>query len=148
MPKPGTHTDEDVLRQMGYEQRDISLKTLVKWTIFLFFFVGLSSVVALGIYKIFVPEKTPMQESLNVTNRNIPRALPTEPRLQVMPQQDLIRFRATEERLQTTYGKPDSSTVEHGPDAVRIPIDRAIDLIAERGLPATPPVQSGSGAPR
>jgi hypothetical protein len=59
-------------------------------------------------------------------------ALPAPaPRLQVRPRDDLAALRAEEELLLGHYGWVD-------PDlgVVRIPIERAIDILAERGLPA------------
>jgi hypothetical protein len=65
--------------------------------------------------------------------------VPPPPRLQVAPQRDLEQLRAEEERLLTTYGWVDPQN-----GVVRISIDRAMDLIAERGLPA----KSTTEAPR
>lgn len=57
--------------------------------------------------------------------------LPPEPRLQVDPAADWQRLRATDEALLSSYGWADRPG-----GAVRIPIDRAMDLLAQRGLPA------------
>jgi hypothetical protein len=59
---------------------------------------------------------------------NLP--LPPEPRLQIDPRRDLDRLRADEDKLLTTYGWTDR---DHA--VARIPIDRAMDLTAERGIP-------------
>ncbi|HWO42747.1 MAG TPA: hypothetical protein VNO43_13185 [Candidatus Eisenbacteria bacterium] len=56
---------------------------------------------------------------------------PPEPRLQVAPRADLARMRAAEEKELETYG-----WVDRDKQVVRIPIDRAMQLLAERGLPA------------
>jgi hypothetical protein len=58
---------------------------------------------------------------------------PPEPRLQVTPAADLASVREREEALLHTYGWIDRKS-----GLVRIPIDRAIDLLAERGLPSRP----------
>ncbi len=57
--------------------------------------------------------------------------LPPEPRLQTNPRQDLRDLRATEDQVLTTYGWVDKNA-----GTVRIPIDEAIRLVIERGLPA------------
>jgi hypothetical protein len=57
--------------------------------------------------------------------------LPAEPRLQATPVLDLNEFRAQEEAALRGYG-----WVDRKAGKVRIPIDRAVDLVAERGLPA------------
>ncbi len=53
-----------------------------------------------------------------------------EPRLQVAPQVDLVAFRTKEETELGSYG-----WVDRKAGVVRLPIDRAIDLLAQRGLP-------------
>jgi hypothetical protein len=52
------------------------------------------------------------------------------PQLQIDPAQDLAAWRRTEEARLARYGWAD-----RGRTAVHIPIDRAMSLIAERGLP-------------
>jgi hypothetical protein len=69
------------------------------------------------------------------TPRNYPLAvegsrLPPEPRLQTNPRQDLSDLRAREEQQLTSYGWIDKNA-----GIVRIPIDRAMQLTVERGLP-------------
>lgn len=61
------------------------------------------------------------------------RVEPPAPRLQVDPRLDIHDYRAAQERLLTTYGWVDEQA-----GVVRIPIERAIDILAERGLPAVP----------
>jgi hypothetical protein len=57
--------------------------------------------------------------------------VPPEPRLQTDPRQDLSDLRAKEDELLTTY-----SWVDKNAGVVRIPIDEAMRLTLERGLPA------------
>jgi hypothetical protein len=54
-----------------------------------------------------------------------------EPRLQISPRTDLAELRAAQERQLTTYDWLDKEK-----QIVRIPIDRAMELLAKRGLPA------------
>ena len=69
------------------------------------------------------------------------RQLPPAPRLQESPEQDLAAMRAEEQRLLTSYG-----WVNEAGAIARIPVDRAIELIAERGLPETPPQPAAPAA--
>jgi len=55
------------------------------------------------------------------------RQTPPEPRLQAVPALDLRALRAAEARALSTYGWVDPKA-----GVVRIPIDRAMDLLAER----------------
>jgi hypothetical protein len=54
-----------------------------------------------------------------------------EPRLQEHPREDLAELRAREEQTLTTYG-----VVDQNAGVYRIPIDRAMELTLQRGLPA------------
>jgi hypothetical protein len=67
------------------------------------------------------------------------RRLPPAPRLQDAPVRDMEALRAEEDARLSSYGWIDSAA-----GVGRIPIDRAIDLILERGLPE---VSAPSAAP-
>ncbi len=73
----------------------------------------------------------PILPSVATTQRKFP-----PPRLQVRPPEDLAALRAREEAMLTRYGWVDREKGE-----VRIPIDRAMELLVKRGLP----VGEGSG---
>lgn len=59
------------------------------------------------------------------------RQPPPAPRLQVDPPADLRKLRAAEDAVLHSYG-----WVDREAGIVRIPIERAVELLAERGLPA------------
>jgi hypothetical protein len=56
--------------------------------------------------------------------------IPPEPRLQSAPDADLVRLRREEEHRLSSYG-----WIDPRERLVRIPIERAILILAERGLP-------------
>jgi hypothetical protein len=56
--------------------------------------------------------------------------VPPEPRLQTNPREDLRALRAREDAVLNSYGWVDKTA-----GVVRIPIDEAIKLTAQRGLP-------------
>ena len=64
------------------------------------------------------------------------RPLPPPPRLQTYPFTDITALRTEEHKLLEEY-----AWVDKNAGVVRIPIERAIDVLAARGLPhrATPP---------
>ena len=76
--------------------------------------------------------------------RGVPKGLtdtaqiPPMPRLQAYPADDLQRLRASEEEQLGTYGWVDEAT-----GIMRIPIDRAMDILAENGLPARQATEQG-----
>jgi hypothetical protein len=69
------------------------------------------------------------------------RVLPPQPRLQVKPGADLRSYCGDQMQKLGTYGWVDSAN-----GVVRIPIDRAIDVTIERGLPARPASAAQSSA--
>ncbi len=60
-----------------------------------------------------------------------PRKQPPEPRLQTTPLPDLSRFLQGEEAILDHYG-----WVDPDKGIVRIPVERALELVAREGLPA------------
>ena len=70
------------------------------------------------------------------------RRLPPAPRLQVNPARDMAELRRAEDRVLKGYG-----WVDEAAGIARIPIDRAMAIVAERGLPdaeQTPAAGGGS----
>jgi hypothetical protein len=57
--------------------------------------------------------------------------LPPEPRLQTNPREDLRDLRAKEDAILESYG-----WVDRNAGVVRIPIDEAMKLTVQRGLPS------------
>jgi hypothetical protein len=57
--------------------------------------------------------------------------VPPEPRLQTNPREDLRELRAQEDQILESYGWIDRTT-----GVVRIPIDEAMKLAVQRGLPS------------
>jgi len=55
--------------------------------------------------------------------------IPPEPRIEVAPYEQLQQMRAREEHIQNTYAWVDKSA-----GTVRVPIDRAIDMLAAKGV--------------
>jgi len=59
--------------------------------------------------------------------------LPPEPRLQEQPKIELKDLRADEDAILGSYG-----WIDPNKGIVRIPIDQAIDIVAQKGLPSKP----------
>jgi hypothetical protein len=77
------------------------------------------------------PEQTAAQtsESVQKQMRNIVATFP-EPRLQPDEVRDMDLFRQSEDKRLHSYGKVDASG-----QTIHIPIERAMEIVAERGLP-------------
>jgi len=67
---------------------------------------------------------------------------PPEPRLQISPKQDLDELRARDASMIEHYAWIDRSA-----GTVRIPIGRAIEVLAARGLPTRPAAPPEKGQP-
>ena len=58
---------------------------------------------------------------------------PPEPQLQINPREDLEELRTQEDRILTSYGWVDKNA-----GVTRIPIEEAMKLVVQRGLPSRP----------
>ncbi|MGA7237592.1 MAG: hypothetical protein WBY44_18045 [Bryobacteraceae bacterium] len=119
-----------------HEHRDINVFALGKFAIGLIivtiFCVGLVA----GVFQYLLHREGGIPASRMETPAQDARQLPPEPRLEETPNLDLQEMRAAEQKIQTSYGWLDQSA-----GIVRLPIDRAMDLVVQRGLPAR--AQSG-----
>jgi len=93
-------------------------------------FVGLlvfGLIVGYGTFRfMFTPETTTVVPSPLQPGRVVPAG----PLLQVNAQEDLRAYQEQQQRALASYG-----WVDQGAGVVRIPIDRAMDLVLQRGLP-------------
>lgn len=126
---------------VGHERSDVNISALVQFGIGLAALAVLSFVLVWVVYHVMekVHGGPVVRTGLGVTAT----ALPPEPRLQHAPIADLKNMLDAEDKLLHTYGWVDQ---QHG--VVRVPIDRAIDMLAQRGLPSrtTPgPVSAAAG---
>lgn len=128
------NTDVNLLRELGYESRDVSLSALVKSGIwFLVFLIG-SALITLVIYGIFAPGE------IGKTPKFPPMSLPPgQPALQnaEAAKKDIEVLRAEERARLTRYG-----WVSREKQIVHIPIDRAMEMVVQRGLSTGPPAGS------
>ena len=118
----------------GHEARDVNARRLALLGLALATVIGLVLVVGVLFFD-YLERSTPRgapQSPLRTTSDR-----PPAPRLQVDPQLDLFQKRAQEDAVLNSYGWVDRSN-----GTVRIPIDRAIELTAERGLPVRKGIES------
>jgi len=125
------HPREDPLVELGYEIRDVNYKSLYRTVIYFFIFAGASAFAGLLLYNWWYP---PQSRSTAANAAGMARAMPGKnyPLLQdnVTSKTDIMDLRKGEAaRLHGTGYVDDSHTKAH------IPIDRAMDLLVERGLP-------------
>ena len=111
-----------------HEESDVQVGFILMSGIGLVVITIVVLLVAYWLFKDFAARraKVPVPPSLLAETR---QPLP-EPRLQVAPAQDLQQMRAAEEAVLSSYAWADEAA-----GFVRMPIDRAIELLLERGLP-------------
>jgi len=113
----------------GYERTDANVRGLTG------FAVGLVLLMLVGMFamRMFYVQMAEHQVRTDPALSPLAAQLPDhppDPRLQVMPAADLQQIRAEEQEKLTSYG-----WVEPNAGVVRIPVERAMELVVERGLP-------------
>ncbi len=127
--------------RIGHESRDAYVRPIA------IAFVGLlgATVVALalmyGLLSGFTAREERASQPVSPLAASYGRQAPPAPRLQVAPREDLRSLRAHEETLLHGY-----AWVDRQAGVVRIPIERAIELLAARGLPGGAPPAPTPGA--
>jgi hypothetical protein len=116
--------------QHDHERTDVQTRVLVWMAIGLAIFLCVSLPLMIGVFKIFLCEdkSAPVQSPLAFTEQ------PPAPNLQAVPSMELQRYRQAQHQWLDEYGWIDKQQ-----KVVRIPIEEATRLLAERGLPKAPP---------
>ncbi len=150
VPQPAEHSPG------GYERRDIHFRAIIFFAIVLVVVGAILQFGIWGLYRVFDreaeradPPPNPMvkvnadDKKFNPQDRlrKITRSFP-EPRLQYDDVADMKALRSYEnEKLGLTNGHP-YAWVDKDGGVVRIPIDRAMELVAQRGLGGTMPAMA------
>jgi hypothetical protein len=114
-----------------FDHSEVSYTALSKFAIGLILTAIFCAGLVLGIFQYLLHREGGVPASRIESPAQDARQLPPEPRLEETPASDLQEMRAAEEQVLTKYAWSDK---ENG--IVRLPIDRAMDLIVQRGLPA------------
>jgi hypothetical protein len=129
---PGNRENRENLEHPeNHETTDVNIRAILGFGAAL---IVVAAVIHLLIYVLFgyfngrESVQTPAEYPLAAAQGN---REPPEPRLQTDPRQDLADLRAREEEQLATFGWVDKNA-----GVVRIPIDAAMKLTLERGLPA------------
>lgn len=154
---PEEHKHEEVDTSLGFERTDVRISGVLVFLASLGIFVVVSAVLCYGIGKVINThmnqEDGPTSKWAKIVNirqlGNLPsnpamqdkvaqlmQSFPT-PRLQIdNGDQEVANLHARENLLLDHY-----SWINQGKGEVRIPIERAMQLIAQRGLPVAPPAK-------
>ena len=153
----GSHGPKEIDASTGYEQTDVKVTGILVFLISLFIFVGVCGVVTWGMGKLInahmnkedgpndkwtktaeIRELGNLPSSPDMQNKvaEITRSFPT-PRVQTDDgNQDVAELHEREDLLLDNY-----TWVDQSQGKVRIPIERAMQIIAQKGLPVAPAVQ-------
>lgn len=113
----------------GYEKRDANAKWLFGVVLFLAICGLIMHFVLGGVLGRMEKTPAPRDRWISASQATL-ASKPPPPRLQLSSTADLKEFRAKEEHDLTTYGWVDKNA-----GIARVPIDRAMDLVLQRGLP-------------
>lgn len=119
--------------ELGYEVRDTNLKAVVVFGVSLVAITLACLGATAGVITYFASSAAKAQAPLTPMSTLGKQELPAEPRLLTTEPQTLAEFRAAEKKQLETYG-----WVDRGSGVVRIPVERAMALVAREGLPPTP----------
>ena len=115
----------------NHETRDVNVRAVTR------FGLGIGSGIIVAVFLMwFLFDRFAAREARRATPRepvaaSNPQKQPPEPRLRPDPVGDLAAFRAQEDAMLTGYAV---SQTEKG--IVRIPVERALELVAKEGLPS------------
>ena len=124
----------------GHEERDVSFRPVIGGLLGLLALLLASFVLMLLVFKFFAVREAEYGPPANPLAQKFGRDVPPQPQLQTAPLQDLDALRAQEEAILNGYG-----WVDRKAGVVRIPVQRALELLAQRGVPtrAQPPPGGG-----
>jgi hypothetical protein len=159
----GSHGPKEIDASAGYEQSDVKVTGIIVFLTSLAIFVAVCGVVTYGLGKVFNAHlnkedgpnskwtKTaevrdlgnfPSSPALQNKIAEITKTFPT-PRVQTDDgNQDVADLHAREDLLLDNY-----TWIDQSKQTVRIPIERAMEIIAQKGLPAAPAVPTAQQAP-
>jgi hypothetical protein len=134
--------EHDSLSDLGFEREDLSARAIIAFLIGLAVFVIIVHFAVTGLMR-FADEythahqkpKSPLVALTPDTRAVTPAEIAKvpQPRLETDEATEIFGFREEEEERLNTYGWVDQKA-----GIVHIPIERAMQLIAQRGLPTTP----------
>jgi hypothetical protein len=139
-----TNDDDGHSDSKAYETRDVKIRPLVVFIVGLTVATIAAYLVVLGVFRVFNARETSKDATADPVA--VERAaltdeqrLPAQPRIQADPSGEYQLLRQQEEHILTTYG-----WVDRPAGVVRIPVDQAMKLVVEQGLPVR---QSATASP-
>ena len=134
------HEPSHAVQSEGYEHRDANIPALLKFALGLALLIAVTLVAMKWTFNIF-DKLMPLGEPAAPFEQS--RQLPPSPMIQAAPHMELKDYCAAQQNNVEVY-----AWVDQQQGTVRIPVDLAMNLILEKGLPSrTASAGSSSGAP-
>ena len=127
--------------QSKHELSDVDAWAVSKFGIALVLLCIATLLLLFGLFRYFQGRETANQPPANPGMDAVRSTTPPEPRLQSTPVVDLKQIRDAEDQILGSY-----AWIDQQKGVVRIPVDRAMELLAQRGLPSRPQAGPQSGA--
>jgi hypothetical protein len=118
-----------------YEKKDINPRSTLWFGVWVLVIMVVVAFLMKPLYDVLVAREVATQPKAAYVDDPDPKAIePPAPRLQVTPERDLAALRAQEDAILASY-----AWIEKDRGIVRIPIEEAMRIVAENGLPTFPP---------
>lgn len=127
---PTEKPDPDLLREMAYERRDVQMKKLGRYMFGFFGFTVFCFVAAWAFLRVFHPETLTVKPAVvrDDTRRQAAGILQSNKTTKM----DIESLRSHETKVMTSTSWANAEKTK-----VHIPVERAMELLAARGLPKT-----------
>jgi hypothetical protein len=111
---------------VGHETKEVSVPFVFASLTALIIGAFLSALLAVGIFQFFKSTYHPDQNA-----KESKEVIPPQPRIEEHPAEQLQSVRAREDHILSSY-----AVIDPKQGVVRVPINRAIDMLAQKGLPS------------
>jgi hypothetical protein len=141
---PPTETNPHSIAQSGVarEERDVETSAVAWFGVWLSVGCVIAAILVWGVFRLFAAQENAEQPALSPHLEESLRRTPASPRLEPLPLEPRIALRAAEDAQLSTYG-----WVDRQAGVARIPIDRAMQLIVEQGVPGGMPLPQPAPEP-
>ena len=127
MPPSMDNPQEKSAASRGYETHDANVRGVFNFLVFLGTGLVVSALICWGLFRYFSRHETgPAPASPFAETRQMSLG----PQLQVNPREDWLKYREQQEQSLETFGWEN-----RGAGTVRVPIERAMELLVQKGLP-------------
>lgn len=116
--------------EVEHERRDVPVKAIALFLVGLCVSTMLVALAMWGLFRLFEAQQEKGDPTISPLVANNLKRTPPRPRLETNPLELMTELRAREQKRLEGYSWADQTV-----GVARIPIERAIDLIAERGVP-------------